>query len=590
MADSISALNRLSELMRRVNSSSNTSDVLEEIVTGVVEVLGYGVAAISHIEGETLVMSHVAAPPEARQQLLGRRTPAARVLDEYQQADRWGILRFIPAGRMTEERRRTAWIPSIEPLDAEDAWHPEDALYAPLYSASGELLGNMAVDLPPGHRIPSQSERDLLEMFAVQAGLALSHARERDLLTERLRMVEMLNKIGHVSSAGGLNESLESAAATLVGTLGAVQAWIRCYPDESRGIEHGAGFPRPLQPEEDIPTLRRDLVRSEDVTEPVVLGVDDESSEVLQRSWQYLQTVLRWLDAHTAVVLPLTVSGELLGYAVIAFRDRQLSRGELAAVAQLGRELGRIVQQARLLATEQRLVQELRELARYRRELIATISHELKTPLTSILGNAELLQERFPDVSALGAIERNAQRLNVLVNNLLEYSRLQTVKSGRVGEVDLVDICTASAGLLEIRASQVGVHLDLHHPEEPVIVSGDGEEIGRVVDNLIDNAIKYTPKGGRVTVTVEQDESDARVVVADTGVGVDPADLPHLFRAFHRSTVPEVLSIPGTGLGLPIAQRIAQSHGGDIDVVSVRGEGSTFTLRLPLSTPPAPAG
>ena len=102
---------KLYELMRRVNSSSDPAEVLEEIARGVVEVLGFGVAAISRLEGgDTLVMTNVAGPPEVVAQILNRRTPAEQILDEFRQADRWGILRFVPAGRMSEERLRAAWL------------------------------------------------------------------------------------------------------------------------------------------------------------------------------------------------------------------------------------------------------------------------------------------------------------------------------------------------------------------------------------------------------------------------------------------------------------------------------------------------
>ena len=142
MPRSQGALSRLAELMRRVNSSTDTEVILEEIAHGVVDVLGYGVAAIARLEGDTLVMTNVAGPPEVVAQILNRRTPAEQILDEFRQADRWGILRFVPAGRMSEERLRAAWIPELE-TDTQDpdAWHPEHALYAPLYSAGGELLG-----------------------------------------------------------------------------------------------------------------------------------------------------------------------------------------------------------------------------------------------------------------------------------------------------------------------------------------------------------------------------------------------------------------------------------------------------------------
>ena len=154
---------RLYDVMRRVNSPSDLSEVLEAVVNGVVEGLGYGVAAISRLEGETLVMTAVAGPDGVPEQILGLRTPMEVIFSEFAQADHWGILRYVPHDRLDQENTSAAWIPEFEPDDDPDAWHPMSTLYAPLYSADGQILGNMSVDLPPGNRCllyTSPSPRD----------------------------------------------------------------------------------------------------------------------------------------------------------------------------------------------------------------------------------------------------------------------------------------------------------------------------------------------------------------------------------------------------------------------------------------------
>jgi signal transduction histidine kinase len=577
-------MHRLSELMRRVNSSSETEQLLEEIVHGVVDLLGYGVAAIARLEGDTLVMTNVAGPPEVRDQILGRRTPAEQILDEFREADHWGILRFVPAGRMSEARRRAAWIPDLEPSEDPDAWHPENALYAPLYSATGELLGNMAVDLPPGGKVPPTTERELLEMFVVQAGLALSNARERERLTEQVRLGEMVKKVAMAGTLGGLDAILQASVVAIGEGLDTIQAWVRCFPDEGRGPEVGAGHPRDLAPDEDIPGLRRDLTIDGTVTEPQILGVNDASSPVLVASRKFLQGVTRWARGERAVVCPITSGGHLLGYAVLLFAGGRpgLNHAEQMAIAEVGRELGRIVHQARVLETEQRLVEELRALARYRSELIATISHELKTPLTAIMGHAELISDLHPDVGSIDAISRNAQRLNRLVGNLLEYSRVQGRRESVRRAVDVSELAGTSVDLLRIKADQGEIGIDLAVPDEPVVVFGDPDELARVIDNLVDNAIKYSSAGSHVEVSVSTTTDEVVVQVCDTGMGISDFDRSQLFSAFHRSTNPDALSVPGTGLGLAISRRIVTSHGGRIEVDSEIGKGSTFRLVLPL--------
>jgi signal transduction histidine kinase len=244
------------------------------------------------------------------------------------------------------------------------------------------------------------------------------------------------------------------------------------------------------------------------------------------------------------------------------------------------------VHSARLLETEQRLVSELRELDRYKGELITTISHELKTPLTTIIGHAELLGE-LHEHRSVEAIARNAERLNRLVQNLLDYSRVQDRLASVRVDIDLLEVCSSATDLVAHLADTGGVSVETVTCCETVTVSGDPEELSLVVDNLVNNAVKYTRRGGTVRVEVECEPAWVRIHVRDSGMGISEADQVHLFSAFHRSSNPEALSIPGTGLGLAISRRIVESHGGRIEVESVLGRGSTFTLALPRARPPA---
>jgi signal transduction histidine kinase len=576
------ALQRLSELVRRVNSSTDTAEVLEEIVHGVCEVLGYGVAAIARLEGDTLVMTAVAGPDDVRRQVLGRRTPAAEILDEFRQADRWGILRFVPHGRMDNARLTAAWIPDFEPDDDPMAWHPEDALYAPLYSATGGLLGNMAVDLPTGNRIPSIHERELLEMFVVQAGLALSNAQQRERLAEQVRLGSTVKEVAQAGSQPGIEAILSNACRAVQRGLDATQVWIRCYPDEDRANGVAAGHPRPSPTGAGVGTLRADLSELWPTADPVVVHISDESCDRLPSSLPRLQQMMTSVGAFQVVVMPMGVALSLLGYVVIGFPGSRgpLRASELDAITEIARELGRSVHSARLLETEQRLVSELRELDRYKGELITTISHELKTPLTTIIGHAELLGE-LHEHRSVEAITRNAERLNRLVQNLLDYSRVQDRRAAVRVDVDVIESCRAAIDLVAHHADTGRVDIELVVCCEQVSVSGDPEDLSLVVDNLVSNAVKYTRPGGTVRIRVACDDNEVRVSVRDSGLGISEADQVHLFSAFHRSSNPEALSIPGTGLGLAISRRIVESHGGRIEVESVVGEGSTFTLALP---------
>jgi signal transduction histidine kinase len=572
---------RLYELMRRVNSSSDPAEVLEEIAHGVVEVLGFGVAAIARLEGDTLVMTTVAGPEDVRAQIIGRRTPVSAILNEFAQADEWGVLRYVPHGRLPDEIMNAAWIPNIETSDDEDAWHPLDALYAPLYSATGELLGNMSVDLPPGGRIPSRRDRELLEMFVVPAGLAMSNAQQRERLAEQVRLGETLQRVTAAGRLLGLDLTLHEAAEAIASGLDAAQVWLHCLPDGEGGtIEYSAGYPdRALSAHQS--DCCRELARaSHELGKPVVVARDPSALDL-----GGVQNVLTTYGAGSLVAVAIAVGRELLGNVVV-FREegaRDLSEAELDAIEQISRELGRMVLNTRLYETERRLVAELQEIDRYKGELIATISHELKTPLTSIIGHTELLEELESEVDSVRAISRNAQRLNRLIENLLNYSRIQDRREHVRRAVDLTVLCENSLDLLQVQAEQGGLELKLDFPSERVMVHGDPEELARVVDNILSNAVKYTPAGGRVDVAVSAQGPFAEVACTDTGLGISEVDQTHLFSAFHRSSNPEALSIPGTGLGLAISRRIAEMHGGEILVESELGKGSTFRVRLPLS-------
>ncbi|QZY30397.1 ATP-binding protein [Nocardioides coralli] len=579
---------RLYELTRRVTSSADLAEVLEEIAQGVVDGLGYGVAAISRLEGDVLVMAAVAGNDEVREEIVGRRTPAEQVLGrEFSIADHWGILRFVPHDRQPEDQIESLWVPDIEAGAEPDAWHPLDALYAPLYSADGVLLGNMAVDLPPDNKVPDQQQRDLLEMFVVQAGLALENAQRREQLSRQVMLGEALRRLTTAGAHGDLDTALRAAVLGLTEAMDAAQVSVRCFGDTAHDqADLAAGFPRAAGvPGELARLLRRDLTQWVEGGElrPRLVTVDGQHPG-FEASGLALVRHLRDHGWAAALVTPIALSQELLGYLVVMTIKPGVPfhPEEIEAANEAGRELGRLVRDARLRRTERRLVAELRELDRYKGELIATISHELKTPLTSIIGHTELLEEAGVHPSSVAAIGRNAARLDRLVTNLLNYSRIQGRQQLDRGKVDLAELCRGTLDMLAFQSRTAGVAMALEVPTEQVIVWGDGEELPRVIDNLCSNAVKYTPRGGQVRVSVRARQGMGEVVVCDTGLGISQQDQVHLFSAFHRSTNPEALTIPGTGLGLAISRTIAELHGGDITVESELGEGSTFTLRIPL--------
>ncbi|MFZ1881934.1 MAG: HAMP domain-containing sensor histidine kinase [Gaiellaceae bacterium] len=230
--------------------------------------------------------------------------------------------------------------------------------------------------------------------------------------------------------------------------------------------------------------------------------------------------------------------------------------------------------------------EQLLELDTLKDEFVSNVSHELRTPLTSISGYVELMLEDERDAekrSYLEIVDRNAERLLGLVSDLLFSARLQ---GGRLEldrtEVDLHQLVVQAIESARPRAETAGVELTAMTATVP-IVSGEAVRLAQLVDNLVSNAIKFTPPGGRVAVRLSSGEGLVRFEVSDTGIGITEQERERLFERFFRSQNALERQIQGTGLGLYISKAIVEAHGGRIGVDSKAGEGTTFVVELPVA-------
>jgi signal transduction histidine kinase len=229
----------------------------------------------------------------------------------------------------------------------------------------------------------------------------------------------------------------------------------------------------------------------------------------------------------------------------------------------------------------------LRELDRLKDEFVSTISHELRTPLTSISGYVELAREQAdPETNGyLEVVERNAVRLLALVNDLLFVARLQ---SGRfeldVDSVDVARLVADSAASAKPHALDANVELRLRLSGDDTQVRGDRRRLGQVFDNLVSNAIKFSPGAGAVEVSVDRRNGMILVEVEDHGIGIPEDERERLFERFFRAQGALDRQIPGTGLGLYITKSIVEAHGGSVEAHSVVGEGTSFVVRLPAAS------
>ena len=228
-----------------------------------------------------------------------------------------------------------------------------------------------------------------------------------------------------------------------------------------------------------------------------------------------------------------------------------------------------------------------REVERLKEEFLASVSHELRTPLTSVLGYTESLRAGDfgslddDQVHALRVVERNAGRLNRLIDDLLFTARIESQSLDlQLEELDLSTLAAESVQAAEPGAEGQGVGLVL--AVEPVRVEGDRLRLGQLLDNLVSNAVKFTPDGGTVTVSLGARGGEAVLEIADTGIGIPADEQDRLFERFYRASTARERSIEGTGLGLVIARAIAEAHGGRIGFESKEGAGTTFRVGLPL--------
>jgi signal transduction histidine kinase len=225
-------------------------------------------------------------------------------------------------------------------------------------------------------------------------------------------------------------------------------------------------------------------------------------------------------------------------------------------------------------------------------EFVAAVSHELRTPLTSIHGFTSLILERGdlpePVRHQLQIVQRNVVRLDRLVADLLQTAQVERglVQLERE-RTDLAALVRHSVEAARPAVEKADLTLNVRVPEHLTAVV-DPQRFSQVVDNLVSNAVKYTPAGGRVEVDLSITHDRAELVVRDTGIGISRRDHEHVFSRFFRSRDAVQQSIQGIGLGLSITKAIVESHGGRIEVESEVGRGSTFRVRLPLDVPTAP--
>ncbi|MDQ5853563.1 MAG: GAF domain-containing sensor histidine kinase, partial [Chloroflexota bacterium] len=289
------------------------------------------------------------------------------------------------------------------------------------------------------------------------------------------------------------------------------------------------------------------------------------------------------------VIIPLVAREHVLG--AIAFGWNASDRGYDAAELQLAEEIAR---RAALAVDHARLYRAAQDALRMRDEFVSIAAHELKTPLTTLRGSAELLQRRATqaqpytlsdrDQRMLRVIEQQSRRLQQQIDTLLDLSHIQA------GHLSLnprpMDLCHLVGRVVDDIQPTLEQHeVTFSCEDSPVIVHADELRLEQVLQNLLQNAVKYSPDGRAITVRVTQQGTEAHIAVSDQGIGIPPEARARVFERFYRAPNAAGAGSKGLGIGLAVVADIVTRHGGRVEVTSAEGQGSTFTVCLPVYEP-----
>jgi signal transduction histidine kinase len=428
---------------------------------------------------------------------------------------------------------------------------------------------------------------------ALAAGLPIGEAgldREDEVgrLFRALRNVERRVR-WRMASMEGVHRLAQTAALmtrpdeTLAQLVGAGKAWLALWDPATRslvGAPPGYGIPedalRDVRIALDDASLTMTVYRTgetafaNDVTDPRLapalldrLGVRDNY-----------------------IFAPLKAESGVLGVLGVADKPGGFDVEDQAAIEGYADQAALLLRNARLYEELQRSYERLRDAQRNRDYFLQNVNHELRTPLTAILGWSEVLSEDRPDKEtvkiAVDQINRSAQFLLALISDLLDLSRFEEGRTRlEPEEVDLGPLVAGAVEPVSVMAEAKGIVMSVETPANPTPVRLDPMRMRQVLWNLVHNAVKFTPKGGRIRVEASADDAGVAFSVVDNGVGVEAKDLPYIFDRFRQADGSSTRAYRGMGIGLALAKAYVELHGGTIAVESQPGKGTAFRVRIP---------
>jgi PAS domain S-box-containing protein len=295
------------------------------------------------------------------------------------------------------------------------------------------------------------------------------------------------------------------------------------------------------------------------------------------------------LRPESSIALPMAVMGRIVGTIEVQSYEKGAFTEESVTAMRMAANLTAVaIEDVRLLDRESSARAAAEESNRLKDEFLATVSHELRTPLTAILGWSRMLEAGALDdevaARAIETIRRNAKAQAQIIDDILDVSRIITGNLYLdLHPLELAPIIEAAINVVRPTADAKGIRIETFFDSDPELVSGDANRLQQVIWNLVSNAVKFTPGGGKVTVALQQLSSETHITVSDTGSGISPDFLPFVFDRFRQADSSTTRQHGGLGLGLAIARHIVEIHGGTITAISQgEGQGATFKVALPL--------
>lgn len=553
---------------------------------------------------------------ELAHNVLGARYAALGVLD----ATGTGLEKFVTAGLSREEKAAIGELPQgrgllgavihdpqvlrlehmkDDPRSVGFPPHhpPMDSFLGVPIVIHGEVFGNLYLaDKIQGHF--TAEDEQIVQSFALQAAVAIDNTRRYEIERQRANMLQSVQEIEHaIHAAPGIQQALDVLCARLGEKLGVDRVKTDTHVNSEHDVAFGSEWHRPhLQPLGPVPEfMARPAARlAEELWRTVRRRVMDDYLAP-QVHTEGSQVFLRYSNARAAIIVPIMMGERAIGsiYVIMADQPRHWTESEVNIVETISGFVGRIIVEAQEQFRQRKYIERLERLERQQSNFVTTVSHELRTPLTSITGYLELIQDGTSGEltedqrKMLEVMDRNTIRLRRLIENILLLN--QSESGGLrvdIADISIGDLISDACQELTPTTKSRDIEFDIGTCPEEAVIHGDKEQMHKAIVNVVANAIKFSYRGGVVTIrcTADHDTRRIKFTCQDYGIGVPLEDHRQLFTPFYRGSNATNQQIPGTGLGLVIVKQIVEDHGGQVQLASTEGIGTTVVIDLPLST------